>query len=231
MGFLKNLLENKLFINVLVIVATIFLLQLACPNEVEQIVDTVHQVDTLFVEGPTVYLDKIVYQEVEPDTLYITEYVEAPVTVSMVSAVIDDGDNLYLEYLVNDEFHSVTMDIELPQYGDTHVTVDPDTGIVVHTQRIGWHPELIGGVSFRGVYAGVDLWYWNDFLIFEAAHFPTVTAEYTIFEEKYEVIPKVGGSVDLSDRSPLRFGAQATWEDGGVGFSAGAEIPLYELKE
>jgi len=93
-------------------------------NPVSQIVDVIHQIDTLTVEGPTVYLNKIVYKTVDPDTLYITEYLTPPITIALVSATITD-DELYLEYLVNDSLHTMTIKVELPPYEDTHVTIDP----------------------------------------------------------------------------------------------------------
>lgn len=229
MSVLKTFLKSNLVIGVLAFFLGVIALKVFWPDEIKYVTDTVSVVDTLFTEGPTVYKTRFVYREVEPDTLYITEYEYAPATVSVVSATIT-GEELHLEYLVNDSLHTITVGIDLPPYGDTYVSVDPDEGLVAQTQRVGFYPELMGGISFTGVSGGVSLWYWNDFLFFRAIHFPTLAGDYTVFDSEHRLIPKAGISFDLDRRTPLRGALYATW-DGDLGFSAGLEFPLWSFKD
>lgn len=223
-----KLLKNKFVQVLLAFILGFGVASLSLPERVEQIVQTVSQIDTLLVEGPTVYKTRFIYREVEPDTLYVTEYEQAPAIVSVVSATIT-GDQLRIEYLVNDSLHSVTVGVDLPPYGDTYISVDPDSGLVAQTQRVGFHPELTGGVNLRGIHAGLDLWYWNDVLIFRAVHFPSVAGGYTIFEDENKIVPMAGFSADIHANTPLRLGVYGVWDD-GLGFTSGLEIPLWSYK-
>ncbi len=186
-------------------------------------------VDTLYQKGATVFLNRVIYREVDPEVIYITEYETSPITIDFVSARITES-NLFLEYLVNDSLHSATMAVELPEYGDTHVTINEDSTVVVQTQRLGFYPELIGGVSITGVYAGFDLWYYNLGFLPTTLHYPVIALEYPVFSPSEYLIPRVGVNLDIHTRTPLRVGIHSIW-DNGIGFSAGLELPLWQFKK
>lgn len=224
-----NLKKYKKYLYVALVVVGMFWLGTKCSGVPEKIVDTVTQIDTLLVDGPTIFRNKIVYRTVEPDTLWVTEYVESPATIAIVSANIVN-DSLQIEYMINDTLHSVTMGIKIPVYGDVHVTVDPDSIPVVQTQRFGFHPEIIGGATTEGFHVGLDLWYWNDPPLLTALHYPCLTLAYNPFEDDSKVIPQVGVSGDISRKTPLRLSVYGIWDE-GLGFAGGLEIPLWTLKE
>lgn len=224
--FLKN--NYKIFIGIALCIILYLLVGSQC-HRTTQVINTIRTLDTLTVEGPTVFRNKIVYRDVEPDTLYITEYSVAPAVVSMVSARITSDEYLYLEYLVNDSLHSATIRVQLPAYGDTYVTVNPDSQIVIQTQRFGLHPELTGGYGTQGPQLGFDLWYWNEpFGLPTTLHFPNIAGAYCGDNGHYPVTAMVGVSGDISRKTPVRLGVFGTWNK-EWGIAASAEIPMWSF--
>lgn len=198
-----------IFLILLVLAVTLAIRPGCAPEGLRRIYQKVRVLDTLLVEGPTHYIDRwhetIVYRESDPDTILYTEYIQAPVTVDLVRAMLINHSTLQVEIMVNDSI-SVLLGGEVAPYGDTEIIVNPDSTISFVEKRFGLSPHLTIGISSRpAAVASLETFYVNRFLFFDALHFPNLLLEYKWTDRTWW-----GGlaiSADVSPfNTPLRLG-------------------------
>ncbi len=204
--------------------------------------DVYTSVDTLYLTGPTNYVDrwheKIRYITQQPDTVTVVVYDQAPPTVSFVKGTISEDGTAFIEVLVN-ETTSIVLSGQLALSGDTEIIVNPDSTLTFVTQRLGFDPSLAIGYGTSGIQLSFETFYMNNIpLLNTTIHGPNISAalDTEIFSDTSYVEDCLSLGTDVSIevfpfKSPSRvnLGAMYDFNNHEIVFNAAFTLELYDF--
>ncbi len=154
------------------------------------------------------WYERVIYREVDPDTVEIIRYPETPVTVDLVQAEIKEDGRVRIEVLVN-ATESRVLEGHLAGAGDTHIVVNPeDTTVTFVSNRFGFDAAWTAGLSTCGSMTSLETFYINGIPLLGTLHGPNPTLGYNAGDELGWL--GIGASVDVAPfRTPARLGGGA----------------------
>ena len=151
----------------------------------------------------------------KPDTVAVAHHDKPvkPEIVTPVVSVTETHGSSSIEILT-DSVTTTILQYDPPVYGGAQFYIDPETfQYKIAYDAIVWEPELIVGLDYHGLNAGLHTLYFRRVLFLHHVHAPTIVGSYEMWDtEDRNLYVGIGADISIfPEHTPLKFGAAYTW--------------------